>query len=686
MRYLTLTFILLSNFIFAQYDSTMYDLIKTTYERKFDKTVISSYLKSESDKKIKAALLSIAQSEDTSFIPVLLNLDFNLYGNEILFAIGQIGSSSQSIQFLWKHLLSSPPIKHYPNIFIAIGKIGDENDLNRLIDYYESTKEDNFNINGISEAILQFQLRGIKNERAKEILINEILVDHKDLNRKAIALFTLARYGSSEKVINKLIDILVIPMDTKSQFSEIADSLDRLVIELKQYALLNFQVLKYFPSDDYGKHRISKKYYFLTELSVNEDILFKINLAKAIIYLDLEKKNTNYLTTILELLDESNLNVALQIANSVTNIDSSSLSKSKNFIKRRFNEIFYDFRKNNKLKSEWLLSCYKILGNYKEFSRLASRLDSDKSLNIKFAALNPDTLQAIASLTRIFKSNLAKSKIESLTHLLKFLPDKKYSDLIITSVFDALSSSNAPLISISADGIDSASIIKHKEKLKDIISNQIIVFRDNPEFIESIISLINLSEKIDQDFFKEMIWKANFSSLYSVRKFISSKMDLVNPGLKELDKFDEIWEYAFKYTGANIYTSQGSFTIKFRWDVAPITAANFCKLASNQFYDGIIFHRVVPGFVIQAGDPTQTGWGGPGYDIVSEFSDLKYDIGKVGMASAGKDTEGSQFFVMQGNYPHLNRRYSLFANVTVGLRTVYDITQDDKIISIQLIK
>jgi len=80
-----------------------------------------------------------------------------------------------------------------------------------------------------------------------------------------------------------------------------------------------------------------------------------------------------------------------------------------------------------------------------------------------------------------------------------------------------------------------------------------------------------------------------------------------------------------------------------------------------------------------------TGWGGPGYDIISEFSPLPYGIGMVGMASAGKDTEGSQFFVMQGNYPHLNGRYSLFGKVINGLDVVYKLEQGDKINSIHLL-
>ncbi len=686
MKYLILVLMLLSEALFAQYDSTMYDLIKTTYERKFDKSIINSYLKSESDKKIKAALLSISQSEDTSFIPILLKLDHTLFGNEILFAIGQIGYSKQSIEFLWDYLSASHPISQYPNIYFAIGKIGDENDLDRLVDFYESHKTDNSQFNGIADAILQFQLRGIKNERAKGLLINEILNEQNDLSRQAGALFTITRYGSSEKIINKLIDILAKPLSTKSQFSEIADSLERLEIALKQFAFMNFQRLKYFPSNHYKPDNNLQKYHFITGLFLSNDILSNLELAKSIVYLNFEQKHTSFLPLVLKLLDDSNLNVALQIANSAANIDSNSLTNRKSFIHQRLNDVLFDLNKDNRLKSEWFLTCYKILGDYKEFSRLLKTFDADDKLRIRFAAQNPDTSQAVSQLIEFYNSKNLNNKIESLTYLSDFSHNKKYSDGVATIILDAITSSYPPLNSIAADGLDSSFIFRHKKILKELISIQIVIFKDNPKFIESIISLLNLSEKIDKNFFNQMLERANSSSLYSLRKFTASLQKSKTAGFKEPDHFDEIWEYVFKYRGANVYTNQGSFTINFDWESVPITAANFCKLASDHFYDGIIFHRVVPGFVIQAGDPTQTGWGGPGYDIVSEFSDTKYDIGKVGMASAGKDTEGSQFFVMQGNYPHLNRRYSLFADVTVGLRTVYEIAQGDKIISIQLIK
>lgn len=114
-------------------------------------------------------------------------------------------------------------------------------------------------------------------------------------------------------------------------------------------------------------------------------------------------------------------------------------------------------------------------------------------------------------------------------------------------------------------------------------------------------------------------------------------------------------------------TSRGSFTLELKPDVAPNTCAMFLDLVDKGFYDGLTFHRVVPDFVVQGGDPTGTGWGGPGYTIRSEWSDLPYRRGMVGIAHSGKDTGSCQWFVTLSEQPHLTGRYTIFAEVVQGL-------------------
>ena len=129
---------------------------------------------------------------------------------------------------------------------------------------------------------------------------------------------------------------------------------------------------------------------------------------------------------------------------------------------------------------------------------------------------------------------------------------------------------------------------------------------------------------------------------------------------------------AAKNRVARFETTKGTFRIELAEDKAPITTKNFIDLASKGFYDGVIFHRVIDGFMIQGGDPEGTGRGGPGYKIPDEFHpDLKHDAaGVLSMANAGPNTGGSQFFITLGPTPHLNNRHAVFGKVIEGLDVV----------------
>lgn len=133
-----------------------------------------------------------------------------------------------------------------------------------------------------------------------------------------------------------------------------------------------------------------------------------------------------------------------------------------------------------------------------------------------------------------------------------------------------------------------------------------------------------------------------------------------------------------------IRTSKGAIELRLRKSDAPFTVLSFYKLVRKKFYNGLTFHRVIPNFVIQGGDPRGDGWGGPNYAIRSEFSLLTFGRGEVGIASAGKDTEGCQFFITHSPQPHLDGRYTIFAAVLSGMDVVDKIQIGDKILSIRL--
>ena len=131
-------------------------------------------------------------------------------------------------------------------------------------------------------------------------------------------------------------------------------------------------------------------------------------------------------------------------------------------------------------------------------------------------------------------------------------------------------------------------------------------------------------------------------------------------------------------SAATLHTNHGAIELELFEDDAPKTVENFRKLAGDGFYDGVIFHRVIPDFMIQGGDPTGTGMGGPGYTFEDEFNDHKVERGALAMANAGPNTNGSQFFVVTAEAtPWLDGKHTVFGRVTDGMDVVDAISQVD---------
>jgi cyclophilin family peptidyl-prolyl cis-trans isomerase len=131
-------------------------------------------------------------------------------------------------------------------------------------------------------------------------------------------------------------------------------------------------------------------------------------------------------------------------------------------------------------------------------------------------------------------------------------------------------------------------------------------------------------------------------------------------------------------TNATLHTNHGAIAIELFDEDAPNTVENFLKLARDGFYDGVVFHRIIPDFMIQGGDPTGTGMGGPGYTFEDEFNDHKVERGALAMANAGPNTNGSQFFIVTtGAAPWLDGKHTVFGRVTDGMDAVDTIEQVD---------
>ena len=148
---------------------------------------------------------------------------------------------------------------------------------------------------------------------------------------------------------------------------------------------------------------------------------------------------------------------------------------------------------------------------------------------------------------------------------------------------------------------------------------------------------------------------------------------------EDLASYREIVERTRRARTVEVRTNRGSFRVRLDCPRAPRTCLSFLALAGQHFYDGLLFHRVVPDFVIQGGDPRGDGFGGPGYVLGDELNRLRFRRGVVGMALAGPDTGGSQFFITLAPQPHLDGAYTAFGEVTAGAEVVDAIQAGDRI-------
>ena len=396
-------FILLALQLIAQYNDVDYELVKTTYQRTFNKELISKYLHSENPEEVKAALLSVSHSEDTSFVYLIKKIDFKEQAEFICFAIGQIGGCTESVNFLWDKVYSIDFPENSKFIFEAIGKTGADTDLEKISEMYANFDGPVFPFEGISLAIRQFAFREIKSDVSKQILIDEATNQLSSIDRKNDALFTLARIGSASEINDTLIEILK------------SDEIDSQNIELKQYALMKFRTQNYFPTNE----DVFKK--VLQELN----ILLQIETARAVCYKDFQ--SIAELDLYLNLINSKNPNVSRAAANSLRNIQLGN-QELKNYLKVYLQEKIYSDLPPHTL-GELLVSMV-VLFNF-PFTDNTQELFNGYRIPIKYfydaIGYNNGDINSLNILLRSFNDQIShrpidwsSQRISILSNLLKF--------------------------------------------------------------------------------------------------------------------------------------------------------------------------------------------------------------------------------------------------------------------------
>ncbi len=637
----------------AQYNATDSILIKTTFKREFNNSTISQYLNSEDSNNVRAALLSLSHSNDTTFIDSIIRLNFSKYGDMIAFTLGQLGESNRSTGFLVSELeKENNPFQ--TECFNAIGLTGDSLTLDALL---IKIKSDSLVKNkGFPKALANFFFRGIKNEAAVPYLNKNIGSKNIVSNDLFENLFALYRIGPDSSSIEALENLL-----TSGNKEDIIS-----------YTLNNFRKLNYFPDD----FILAKQ--FLLSKSWN----IRTEAASAICFY--EFKSIDEIDSYFTLLEDDNPNVARTLAGSIKNI------RYPNSIKGSLRILIETYLNNERLTEnargelfisycslfptdiEEKLDDYEDMIQQKYIYRVLKENIKDSDFNFEYLT-DQISESSEAELLDLLPALLAIQN--------RFLNEDEYAAIVLKILNGEISSS----ISVICYGLKTPFIFHYQEMLQEIIIDQVFRYRNNKYYTDTIRSLTYLASRINLNFYSTVLDLINQSPLNSLQRFAAEELNEPLPPKSLPDEFDKILQNSFRYKSAMIKTNKGSFTIELKPEFTPISVGNFVALAEEGFYNDLLFHRVVPDFVIQSGDTTGTGWNGPGYEIVSEFSPNPFIEGAVGMASSGKDTEGSQWFVMHSNFPHLNGRYTNFAHVIEGMNVVNIIDENDRIIQIELV-
>ncbi|MBI4546560.1 MAG: peptidylprolyl isomerase [Ignavibacteriae bacterium] len=307
-----------------------------------------------------------------------------------------------------------------------------------------------------------------------------------------------------------------------------------------------------------------------------------------------------------------------------------------------------------------------------------------------------DALHAMTQYLEDDNIMLWRASLEALHELSKKNPD---DSTLVSTTYDAiivaLESGDVALVTTAASILGDSLFLRPLSisHLLEALSSLRV-----PDDVEAIQEIAATLGKLKDDRAVEMLRKqlqqpdrsvmlASVMALKSItgRDYSSELPKYFEPLLTDFD-------FAYLRTLPNplqvrMETIRGDIVLELYKDVAPFTVMSFLKLTTQRgFFRGLTFHRVVPNFVIQGGDPRGDGWGGPGYSIRSEFSPFTYQTGTLGMASAGKDTEGSQFFITQSPQPHLDGRYTIFGKVISGMDVVNRIQVDDHIFDVKILE
>lgn len=600
------------------------------------------------------------------------------------FALGQI-PCDKSKYLLLKALYNENDPEVICSIIDALGKVGDENSLSVILNYNNS---DNTIAKAITLAIARFAVRNIKTEEGVNFLKN-ILTSAPDLETLRYTAYALYRIRS-ETLLAHL----------RSHIIGLTKNNDPCV------RMWSFSALGYVA--DLGDVN-----YAVSSLDKEEDWRVKVNI---LISLPLYKKTSEsvlgekLVNAVTDRYDDANPNVR-HTALRVTALLFSGLKEPNQNLQTVRQRLEWFFPPDKAV--EWQDKCEAILAYGTIFKD-----DVKHELLLKMSETeNEDLIPYIIKSFQFFKDGMVYNELTDSVgkrvQRYNQIHKQDFGDMVQDATLAKVYRAYVEVLSALKNNVDK----KNQEKIMLILSN--FVASKDPSILDVCFTALN--DSIYLDFrnnikmvllmdYKELVYpKDKDAMILFINEFGELKMNEAENILKEnlksanydickasanalkkitgkdytfTTKFRTDFDWGFiktldKKKFAVLKTEKGNIKIKLLPEVALFSVVNFVRLAEKKFYDKTSFHRVVPNFVIQGGDPLNNGYGGPDYSIRSEFSPLRFERGFFGMASEGRDTEGSQFFIMHSPHYHLDGRYTIFGEVVEGMEVVDNIAFSD---------
>ena len=715
LLFLFLSVILFSNIVLSQnYSPEEKEILLLQDSRALgENDKLLSYLKSENADVVSRALFALANIQDSSTadeISTILLTNQNEYIRFLAaYSLGQIPCEPSQI-YLRTALKSETNMYVRQQLLEAIGKIGTGEDLELIPSDVSNIDYDKF-YSALS--VLRFGLRKIKTEKSFQILA-DILNSNPDANTTMLCLYTLWRTGD-DKLLKPHVDIL-------KKYLKDTNGLNRSYAinalgKLKDTQIL-FEILSNVKNESDWRAKVNS-FNIINNFTYEQikDRQDDINEALKL----LKRGITNepnvipyysaYLGAINKLYSNKNLTIKdnkilYDYLDKISHIEVDGIVEDKvktletTFIHgeaiKTMGSIFKDELKDefiNRYKQSTdynikadIIRAFSSFNDGKIFREVRDLISNDVMEYGKTHTIDKEKYIGAEDLAKIYRAyseliNASLSKVND--------EDKNTIRLIC---YDFLTSKDVVMVANCLETLKDSSLQRDNWKAE---TAQVIQFEypnlTMPQDFDLMTAYIDFIGEMKIEGLKTNLEANLTSDQYEITKRSADALKKITGNdysdriKNKLYNKDFDWEYLkkiFENKYASVKTNKGTIKIELFPEVTPFTVYNFVKLSEQGYYNGTIFHRVVPNFVIQGGDPTATGNGGPGYSIRSEFSQLNFFTGAVGMASSGKDTEGSQWFITHSPQLHLDARYTLFGIVVDGQDAADKIQIGDKIESI----